>query len=508
MLTQTEYLAIAAQIDFPSNAWINGSYTPAISGETFSTLNPATGQEIGQISACDRADVDVAVDKARQAFEAGVWSKKHPSERKKVMIKFIKLIKRNEQELAVMEALESGKPIKDCVAIDVPETIDCIQWHAEAIDKIYDQISPSGDTSLGLIQREPIGVVACVLPWNFPMLMAAWKLGPALAAGNSVILKPAEQTSMTCLRLAQLAHEAGVPAGVINVLPGLGETCGKSLGLHQDIDAVSFTGSTEVGRLFLQYSAQSNLKRVVLECGGKNPCIVLDDAERLDEVAEHVVNAVFWNMGENCSSNSRLIVHSAIKQQLMGKVLEKTRDWITGDPMDPRNALGAMISQEHFSKVMAYIKGAQEQGAELILGGSAIKLEGELAQGLFIEPTIFDQVTPNMTIALEEVFGPVLAVMTVNSAAEAVALANDTCYGLHASLFTSNGRRAHNVARAIKAGTVSVNCYSEGDMSTPFGGYKQSGFGGRDNSLLAHDQYTETKTIWLDLSTESEAELD
>jgi gamma-glutamyl-gamma-aminobutyraldehyde dehydrogenase len=334
--------------------------------------------------------------------------------------------------------------------------------------------------------------------------MAAWKLGPALAAGNSVILKPAEQTSMTCLRLAQLAHQAGVPAGVINVLPGLGETCGQSLGLHNDIDAVSFTGSTEVGRLFLQYSAQSNLKRVVLECGGKNPCIVLDDAERLDEVAEHVVNAVFWNMGENCSSNSRLIVHSAIKEQLMAKVLEKTRDWITGDPMDPRSALGAMISQEHFGKVMQYIEGAKQQGAKLLLGGKAIELD----QGLYIEPTIFDQVTPDMTIAQEEVFGPVLAVMTVNSAAEAVALANDTCYGLAASVYTSNGRRALNVARAIKAGTVSVNCYSEGDMSTPFGGYKSSGFGGRDNSLMAHDQYTETKTIWLDLSTESDSELD
>ena len=508
MLTQTEYLALAAQIDFPTNAFINGTYTPAISGETFATINPATGQVLAQISACDSKDVDVAVAKARQAFEAGVWSKKHPTQRKQVMIKFIKLIKRNAAQLAVMEALESGKPIKDCETIDVPETIDCIQWHAEAIDKIYDQISPSGDAAMGLIQREPIGVVACVLPWNFPMLMAAWKLGPALASGNSVILKPAEQTSMTCLRLAQLAHQAGVPAGVINVLPGMGETCGKSLGLHSDIDAVSFTGSTEVGRLFLQYSAQSNLKRVVLECGGKNPCIVLDDAERLDEVAEHVVNAVFWNMGENCSSNSRLIVHSAIKDQLLEKVIEKARDWITGDPMDPRNALGAMISQEHFAKVMSYIEGAKQQGAKLILGGKQIKLEGELAQGLFIEPTIFDEVTSNMSIAQEEVFGPVLSVMTVNTAAQAVALANDTCYGLHASVFTSNGRRAINVAKAIKAGTVSVNCYSEGDMTTPFGGFKQSGFGGRDNSLQAHDQYTETKTIWLDLSFESDSELD
>jgi len=504
MLTQAEYLAIAAQIDFPTHAWIDGRYTPALNGATFATINPATGAEIYQISGCDTDDVDVAVDKARQAFEAGHWSKMHPSQRKEVMLKFTKLIQQHSNELAVMEALESGKPIKDCVTIDVPETIACIQWHAEAIDKIYDQISPSGDAALGLIVREPIGVVACVLPWNFPMLMAAWKLAPALAAGNSVILKPAEQTSMTCLRLAQLAHQAGVPAGVINVLPGLGETCGQSLGLHNDIDAVSFTGSTEVGRLFLQYSAQSNLKRVVLECGGKNPCIVLDDAERLDEVAEHVVNAVFWNMGENCSSNSRLIVHSAIKEQLMAKVLEKTRDWITGDPMDPRNALGAMISKEHFDKVMQYIEGAKQQGAKLLLGGKAIELD----QGLYIEPTIFDQVTPDMTIAQEEVFGPVLAVMTVNSAAEAVALANDTCYGLAASVYTSNGRRALNVARAIKAGTVSVNCYSEGDMSTPFGGYKSSGFGGRDNSLMAHDQYTETKTIWLDLSTESDSELD
>jgi gamma-glutamyl-gamma-aminobutyraldehyde dehydrogenase len=504
MLTQAEYLAIAAQIDFPTHAWIDGRYTPALNGATFASINPATGAEICQISGCDTDDVDVAVDKARQAFEAGHWSKMHPSQRKEVMLKFTKLIQQHSNELAVMEALESGKPIKDCVTIDVPETIACIQWHAEAIDKIYDQISPSGDAAMGLIVREPIGVVACVLPWNFPMLMAAWKLGPALAAGNSVILKPAEQTSMTCLRLAQLAHQAGVPAGVINVLPGLGETCGQSLGLHNDIDAVSFTGSTEVGRLFLQYSAQSNLKRVVLECGGKNPCIVLDDAERLDEVAEHVVNAVFWNMGENCSSNSRLIVHSAIKEQLMAKVLEKTRDWITGDPMDPRSALGAMISQEHFGKVMQYIEGAKQQGAKLLLGGKAIELD----QGLYIEPTIFDQVTPDMTIAQEEVFGPVLAVMTVNTAAEAVALANDTCYGLAASVYTSNGRRALNVARAIKAGTVSVNCYSEGDMSTPFGGYKSSGFGGRDNSLMAHDQYTETKTIWLDLSTESDSELD
>ena len=504
MLSKQDYEAIAAGLDLPTNAFINGHFTAAQSGNTFTTINPATGEKIADIAACDEADVNEAVKKAREAFESGVWSKMEPADRKQVMIKFVKLMRRHSHELAVLESLDSGKPIRDCESIDVEETIACIQWHAEAIDKIYDQVAPAGDNAVAMVVREPLGVVAAVLPWNFPMLMVAWKLGPALAAGNSVILKPAEETSMTCLRMAELAREAGVPAGVLNVLPGHGETCGQAIGRHMDIDGVSFTGSTEVGRYFLKYSAESNLKKVVLECGGKNPCVVLDDAERLDEVAEQVLAAVFWNMGENCSSNSRLIVHRDIKVQLMTKLLEKARDWTTGDPMDPRFTLGSMISEAHFNKVMGYIAQGKDEGATLVAGGNAI----DTGSGWFIEPTIFDDVTADMTIAKDEIFGPVLAVMTVSSAQEAVKLANDTCYGLAASVFTSNVRRAHNMAKAIKAGTVTVNCYGEGNLATPFGGYKQSGFGGRDNGIHAHDQYTELKTVWLDLSEESDSELD
>jgi len=342
-----------------------------------------------------------------------------------------------------------------------------------------------------MIVREPVGVVAAVLPWNFPLLMLAWKIGPALAAGNSVIVKPAEQTSLTALRVAELAHEAGIPRGVLQVLPGDGPSVGEPLGLHPDVDMVSFTGSTETGRRFLRYAADSNLKRVVLECGGKNPAVVMDDAEDLDLVAGHVVNAAFWNMGENCSANSRLIVHKAIKDDLMKKIIARARDWKTGDPLDPANHLGALIDAEHCKKVASYLK-TGKKGPEVVIGGKA--------KGAFVEPTIFDGVKPGEKLAKEEIFGPVLSVITVSSFDEAIEVANDTEYGLAASVFTANAKRAIRAARAIRAGTVTVNCYGEGDISTPFGGYKQSGFGGRDNGIHAHDQYTEVKTIWIDLS--------
>ena len=488
LLTHEEYKAIEKSLDFPTNAFINGQFQPSKSGNTFETTNPATGKVIANIAACNSEDVDHAVTKAREAFDQGHWSKLHPSERKEGLIKLSKLIKRNIHELAVMESVDSGKPIRDCETIDLPETIACLLWHAEAVDKIYDQTAPAGEDALGIIVREPVGVVGCVLPWNFPLLMMAWKIAPALAAGNSVIVKPAEQTSLTALRLAELAIDAGIPRGVLSVIPGMGPDVGEPIGLHPDVDMVSFTGSTETGRRFLRYSADSNLKKIVLECGGKNPAIVLDDAEDLDLVAEHIINAAFWNMGENCSAASRLIVQENIKDALLEKMLAHLRDWKTGDPLDPSNYLGSLVDSEHFKKVTSYLK-----NDNMITGGKTEKPN-------YVLPTIFDHVDPNSKLAQEEIFGPILSVITVKTLDEAIAVANNTEYGLTASVFTANGKKAIRAARAIKAGTVTVNCYGEGDMSTPFGGYKQSGFGGRDNSIHAHDQYTELKTIWIDLS--------
>ncbi len=505
VLSLNEYQALADSINLPKDAFIDGRFMPAKSGCRFDTVNPAKGQVLASIAACDEVDVDFAVSKAREAFNKGVWRKKTPNERKRILLKLSKLIRHHQHQLAILESIESGKPISECETIDVPETAHCIQWHAEATDKLYNQIAPTADQVMALVVREPMGVVAAVLPWNFPLMMAAWKLGPALSAGNSVILKPAEQTSMSTLFLAELALEAGVPAGVLSVVTGLGEQAGKALGLHPDIDMISFTGSTETGKRFLRYAAGSNLKEVVLECGGKSPMVVLEDADRFDAIAEHALNAVFWNMGENCSSNSRLIVHQNVKNKLLEKLLTKVRDWRTGDPLDPVNNLGAMVSREHFDKVMGYIESGKQQGATLLCGGESLDLGDG---GLYIQPTIFDQVTEDMAIASDEIFGPVLSIITVSSTEEAVRVANNSCYGLAASLFTRDVIAAHVVARQIQAGTVTVNCFGEGDITTPFGGYKQSGFGGRDNSLQAHEQYTQSKTIWIDLSEDDESCLD
>jgi len=499
LLSHEEYQAIAASLTLPTTAFIDGRFQVSKSGKTFATVNPATGDDLANVTACNADDVNFAVEKAREAFDQGRWSKLHPSERKETLILLAKLIKRNRHELAVMESLDSGKPISDCVNVDIPETIQTILWHAEAIDKIYDQTAPAGDDAIAMIVREPIGVVGAVLPWNFPLLMLAWKIAPALAAGNSVIVKPAEQTSLTALRVAELAMEAGIPRGVLNVLPGMGPDVGEPLGLHPDVDMVSFTGSTETGRLFLRYSADSNLKKIVLECGGKNPAVVLDDAEDIDLVAEHIVNAAFWNMGENCSANSRLIVQSGIKAELLEKMQAHLRDWRTGDPLNPVNNLGALIDKEHFKKVTSYLK-------PKALGGGKVLVGGDSKDGCYVMPTIIDGVTADSTLAQEEIFGPVLSVITVESMEEAIEVANNTEYGLAASVFTANGKKAIRAARAIRAGTITINCYGEGDISTPFGGYKQSGFGGRDNALHAHDQYTELKTIWIDLSDRASEE--
>jgi 4-(gamma-glutamylamino)butanal dehydrogenase len=492
LLTTEEYKAIAAGLDFPKAAFIDGAFRPAISGKTFVSTNPATGEKLADIAACGPEDVDLAVAKARDAFEDGRWSRLHPSERKAVLIELAKLMERNARELAVMESLDSGKSIYDCETVDVPETIHCLKWHAELIDKIYDQVSPASDNHIAMVVREPIGVVGLVLPWNFPLLMLAWKIGPALAAGCSVVLKPAPETSLTALRVAEMAVEAGVPRGVFNVVTGSGPEVGEPIGRHMDIDMVSFTGSTVTGKRFLSYSAESNAKEVVLEMGGKNPAIVMDDAENLDRVAAHVVNGAFWNMGENCSASSRLIVHKDVKQPLLERMAHHMKEWRVGDPLDPLTRVGALVSKAHFDKVTSYLQRVG-QDEKVLLGGKT-------HHGAFVEPTVV-QVSGNQSLlAREEIFGPVLSVIEVSGFDEAIAVANDTAYGLCASLFTASAKRAIRGARSLRAGTVTVNSYGEGDSSTPFGGYKQSGFGGRDKSVHAHDQYTQLKTIWVDLS--------
>lgn len=496
LLTAAEYAAIAKTISFPQNAFIDGRFRPAASGKTFKTFNPATGEVLTDVAACDAADVDHAVAKAKAAFDDGRWHLRSPGERKAVLLKFATLLERNSCELAVLESLDSGKPIRDCHTVDVPETIHTIRWHAELIDKIYDNTAPVGSNAVALVVREPIGVVGLVLPWNFPLLMLAWKIGPALAAGCSVVVKPAEQTSLTTLRVAEFAHEAGLPPGVFNVVTGTGKDVGEPIGMHMDVSMVSFTGSTATGRRFLRYAADSNLKRIVLECGGKNPAVVLGDVEDLDVVAEQLVNGAFWNMGENCSATSRLIVHASIKDELLKRMRAYIGEWRMGDPLDPANRVGALVSPEHFEKVKSFVDQANADNHGGVIGGTT-------RDNIYIEPTVVDGVSRDSRLFREEIFGPVLSVTTFNTLPEAIALANDTAYGLAASVYTDSLRNAFLLSREIRAGVVTVNCFGEGDASTPFGGYKESGFGGRDKSIWAHDQYTELKTIWIDVSDRS-----
>ncbi|ESX09714.1 aldehyde dehydrogenase [Mesorhizobium sp. LSJC265A00] len=490
MLDKVDYKTQAKSLGLPTKMIVDGVQTPALSGKTFETRNPATGQVLAKLPAGSAADVDKAVVVARQALDDGRWSKLAPANRKKVLLRLASLIEENTSELALMESLDSGKTIGDCISIDVPEAVNSLRWHAEAIDKIYDEVAPANDASLGLIVREPIGVVGIVLPWNFPLLTLAWKIGPALAAGCTIVVKPAEETSLTTLRVAELALDAGVPPGVFNVVTGDGPDVGEPIGRHPGIDAISFTGSTDTGRRFLKYSSESNLKEVVLELGGKNPCIVMDDATDLDAVAAHIANGAFWNMGQNCSAISRLFVHEDVKDRLLERLVEVSKTWIVGDPLDSDTRIGPLVSTTHFEKVSSYL----DHDGKVIIGGKALN-------GTTIEPTIIEFQRHEGRHVKEEIFGPILSVIAVKSLAEAVSLANETDYGLAASVFAGDGTRALRAARAIKAGTVTVNCYGEGDAATPFGGYKQSGFGGRDKSLHAHDQYCQIKTLWVDLGS-------
>jgi gamma-glutamyl-gamma-aminobutyraldehyde dehydrogenase len=481
-------------IVFRTQVFIDGEFQNAADGETFTTVNPANGQVLAEVAAGDIADVDRAVRAARAAFKDGRWAGLAPAARKVTLQRFADVIVEHAEELALLDCLEAGKPIVDCREIDVPELANTLRWYAEAIDKVFDSIAPTARQFLGLIVKEPLGVVGTVLPWNFPAMILGLKMAPALASGASMVVKPAEQTSLSALRIAELAIQAGIPEGVLNVVPGMGKTAGQALGRHMDVDVVSFTGSTEIGREFLRYSSESNLKRIILECGGKSPQIIMADAGDLDVVAEEVLMAGFWNMGENCSCGSRLIVHRSIKDELLDRLARRSAQWVVGDPQDPATKIGPMIEPRHLEKVMDYVATGREEGADVILGGSRTLIE---TGGYFVSPTIFDNVRNDMKIARDEIFGPVISTITFSTEAEAIEIANDTSYGLAASLWTKDVDTALRLSRSIEAGTVSVNCYSEGDITTPFGGFKQSGFGGRDMGLEAFDQYTETKVIWI-----------
>jgi acyl-CoA reductase-like NAD-dependent aldehyde dehydrogenase len=476
-------------------AFVDGKFTTAASGRTFENISPIDGRVIGSIAACDSADVELAVTAARRSFEDGRWSAAAPAHRKKVLIRLAELMIAHADELALLETVDVGKPIGDSIAVDVGSSARTMAWYGEAIDKVYGELAPTASGSLGLISREPLGVVAAVVPWNFPLLMAVWKIAPALAAGNSVILKPAEQSPLTVLKLAELAAAAGIPDGVLNVLPGFGKTAGEAIGVHPDIDAVAFTGSTEVGKLFLRYASESNLKQVSLECGGKSPNIVFADCPDLDAAARAAADAVFYNQGEVCSAGSRLLIDARIKPSFLEKVADHAKAMAPGDPLDPATRLGAMVSEEHMMRVLGFIEAGAAAGSRPILGGRRVKKE---TGGFYIEPTIFAGVDPRSKIAQEEIFGPVLTTHEFHSVDEAIAIANQARYGLAAGIWTSSLNTAHRTARAIKAGTVWINCYEAGDVTVPFGGYKESG-SGRDKSLHALLKYTQLKTTWFNL---------
>jgi 4-(gamma-glutamylamino)butanal dehydrogenase len=496
MKHEIDFAAQAAKLKLETRAFIDGKYVPAASGRTFTTINPANGKIIAEVAAGDVEDVNRAVAAARRAFEAGSWSKLAPRERKKVLLRFADLLEQHQDELALIEVLDCGKPISDARAVDLPDSIETLRWHAELADKLHDQTTQTPADVVSMIVREPIGVVGAVIPWNFPIFVAMWKLAPALAGGNSLVLKPAEQTSLSLIRIAALASEAGIPDGVFNVVPGIGHEAGKAIGLHMDVDCVSFTGSGEVGRYFLEYSAKSNLKKVVLECGGKSPAIVMRDVQDLTPIIPQIAAGILFCQGENCSAGSRLIVEEPIRDRLMEALKAEFANWTVGNPFAADTRVGAMIESKHLDKVTGLIAKGEAEGGKITFGGKRILEE---TGGYFVQPTIIENVKNDMTIAREEVFGPVLSVISVKDEAEALAVANDTPYGLAASLYTDNLNVAHRMAKGIRAGTVSVNCFSEGDFAMPFGGYKESGFGGKDKGQAAHDQYLEQKAIWIQL---------
>jgi aldehyde dehydrogenase (NAD+) len=485
--TKSSPVAISATKLLIDNRWI-----PSESGRTFATVNPSTGEEICQISESDAADVDRAVKSARAAFEHGPWRKMPASERGRLLFRLADLIEKHADELAGLEALDNGKPFGVAKAVDVAATVGCFRYFAGWADKVHGKTIPVDGEYFCYTRHEPVGVVGQIIPWNFPMLMLAWKLAPALATGNTVVMKPAEQTPLSALRIGELIVEAGFPAGVVNLLPGYGPTAGAAIARHMDVDKVAFTGSTEVGHLIMEAAAKSNLKRVTLELGGKSPNIVFADTN-LDEAVEGAHFGLFFNHGQCCCAGSRVFVEEKIYDQFVEKSGARARKRKVGDPFDPTTEQGPQVDQAQFDKIMGFIESGQTQGAKLVCGGSRV---GD--RGYFIEPTVFADVQDDMMIAREEIFGPVMSIIPFKGIDEVVTRANRTEYGLAAAVWTRDIGKAHAVANSVRAGTVWVNCYNVLDTRAPFGGFKQSGIG-RELGEYGLQQYTEVKTVTVKL---------